>query len=135
MKYQKIRNYKYKLADSVMIETGIKSDGYSHYFFTLDKEGLLVIHKGYLWDGVSGPTVDTKNTMLSGLVHDALYQAIRLGRLHPDFKPQVDNLFYTMLLDAGVNKIRAYYYYKAVKTFGHLSCRVGDIKIPKSLFA
>ena len=135
MKYQKIKNYKYKLAEPVIMETGIKNNGYSHYFFSLDQEGCLVIHTGYLWDGVSGPTIDTQNTMLAGLVHDALYQAIRLGRLHHDFKDDVDKLFYKLLITSGVSKIRAGYYYKAVQLFGHSSCKVGDVHIPEVLIA
>ena len=69
----------------------------------LSDSGILVINKGYLWDGVSGPTWDTKSTMIPGLVHDAFYQAIRLELLPLLFKEEVDTVFYETLIQKNVN--------------------------------
>ena len=131
MKYQKIKKYKYKLSETFTIQTSIKNNSFKHKFFTLKDSGILVINKGYLWDGVSGPTWDTKSTMIPGLVHDAFYQAIRLELLPLLFKEEVDTVFYELMIYHKVWKTRACYFYKAVKEFGHNSCVPGNIKIPK----
>ncbi len=50
-------------------------------FITLEKSGLLVIVKGYAWDGPSGFTYHDKLFILISLPHDALYQLMRMGLL------------------------------------------------------
>ena len=44
-------------------------------------DGTLVVPRGYCWDGASGPTLDTKATMVASLVHDVFYQMMREGLL------------------------------------------------------
>ena len=44
----------------------------------------LRILEGYAWDGPSGPTWDTTNWMRASLIHDALYQLMRMGLLRFD---------------------------------------------------
>jgi hypothetical protein len=51
-------------------------------------DGTLVISPGYAWDGASGPTYDSKSSMRASLVHDALYQLMRLGLLSQSFKTE-----------------------------------------------
>ncbi len=77
--YIKYRSgYKYQLAEeyqvkvSVTPKNNVKTD-----FIELSTEGMLVIKRGYAWDGPSGPTIDTPNFMRGSLVHDALYQLLR----------------------------------------------------------
>jgi len=48
-------------------------------FISLDRNGRLVVKKGYRWDGPSGPTIDSDSFMRGALVHDALYQLLRGG--------------------------------------------------------
>lgn len=131
MKYQDIRNYKYRLAETFIIKTNIKGRGFKHELFSLDDDGNLTIVKGYLWDGVSGPTWDTKSTMISGLVHDAFYQSIRLELIPIYIKHEIDALFYGLMIEHEVWKIRARYFYIAVDELGHNSCIPGDIRIPR----
>ena len=50
-------------------------------YCTLWPDGVIVIDEGYEWDGASGPTIDTDDTMDGSLVHDILYQLIREGKL------------------------------------------------------
>lgn len=135
MKYQRIQKYKYKLAETEVFSTGIIGHAFTHNFFFMTEHGLLFVKEGYLWDGVSGVTWDSKNTMRGGLGHDAMYQAIRLGLLPPKFKAVADEKFYQWLIREGMSKFRAGYYYHAVDKFGHFSCRVGDVKIPEILIA
>lgn len=51
--------------------------GNDYVFLTID--GRLMISKGYAWDGASGPAINTRSFVRPSLVHDALYQLIRLG--------------------------------------------------------
>lgn len=135
MKYQRITKYKYTLYETEKIQTDITGYEFTHKFFILDKSGLLTIFSHYKWDGVSGPTWDTKSTMIPGLGHDALYQAIRLNLLPLKLKPQIDLFFYNEMLKHKVWKPRAKYFYKAVDVLGHNSCIPGDIRIPEVLEA
>lgn len=135
MFYTKIHKYKYELNTAEVLQTNIVGYRIDHIFFRLSKSGLLLIHSGYKWDGVSGPTIDTKNTMLAGLVHDALYQAIRLKLLPLSVKADIDILYKELLIKKGVTRFRAGCHYWAVRLFGASSCVPGDIRIPEILTA
>lgn len=135
MKYQNIRQYKYELTTTEVIDTGILGRPFTHKFFSLDGMGKLTVYPRYKWDGVSGPTWDSKNTMVPGLGHDALYQAIRLKLLPLMYKAKIDLLFKAQLLDNNMHKFRAGYYYKSVYWVGHYSCIPGDVHIPEVLEA
>jgi len=72
--------YKYQLAEDHTLLIDITPDeGVGNDFVYLGKSGMLVIRKGYAWDGPSGPTVDTRDSLRGSLVHDALYQLMREG--------------------------------------------------------
>ena len=83
----------------------------------------LRIKACYAWDGASGPTVDTKATMYAGLVHDALYQLIRLEVLPMSSRKGVDKLFRRLLKEDGMTFFRRWYFYRAVRWFGAASAR------------
>ena len=83
----------------------------------------LRIKACYAWDGASGPTVDTKATMYAGLVHDALYQLIRLEVLPMSSRKGVDKLFRRLLKEDGMTFFRRWYFYRAVRWFGASSAR------------
>ena len=83
----------------------------------------LHIEAGYAWDGASGPTVDTKATMYPALIHDALYQLIRLGILPPGSRKEADKLFRRLLKEYGMTFFRRWYFYQAVRWFGAASAR------------
>ena len=70
-------------------------------------DGWLTIKKGYAWDGASGPTVDSKSSMRGSLVHDALYQIMRLGLLSETYRKQADKLLHDICTADGMNPIRA----------------------------
>jgi hypothetical protein len=80
--------------------------------------GDLIINAGYSWDGCSGPTWDDKTNMRAGLVHDALYQLIREGRLAENHRKFADEELYRICREDGMNFIRAWLYLKAVRNFG-----------------
>jgi len=52
----------------------------------------LRIEKGYCWDGVSGPTIDTPRNIPGSLPHDALYELSRAGLLEPGFRKWADQV-------------------------------------------
>jgi len=83
--YRRLRKYKYQLMDEYAIQLDIKPEQDIDFnFVSLSKDGVLTIKKYYAWDGPSGPTIDTGNFMRGSLVHDALYQLMRLSAL--DYK-------------------------------------------------
>jgi len=120
IKYSK--GYKYQLQDDYIINlselSGVVREGVSVAgpFLALYPAGALVIQQGYAWDGCSGPTVDTKNNMRGGLVHDALFQLMRQGVLTIAFFPIANRIFHRILREDGMSRFRAWLYYRGVKT-------------------
>ena len=83
----------------------------------------LNVHKGYAWDGASGPTIDDNSNYRASLVHDVLYQCIREGFLDKSFRPIADRVFYDILREDGMPRWRAMYYYAAVRLLGWMFVR------------
>ena len=128
--YQKIKGYKYRLVEQDSIwRSWLHKMPYDSDYLRLDIDGTLVAKKGYSWDGASGPTIDTKNSMRASLWHDALYQLIRLGVLRMDIhKPLADVLLKELCLLDGMANWRANLWYWAVRKFGEFSCSPGEEK-------
>jgi len=84
-------------------------------FIILTMQGILRIKKGYAWDGASGPTIDTSNTMRGSLIHDALYQLMRQKLLQKYWRASADVELYKWILKDGMSKIRAYWWHRGVK--------------------
>lgn len=121
IKFYNVRDFttKYLIAQDVHIETGIRPDSpVITRYVNLSEEGILTIKRGMPTDGPSGPTVDSPNVMSPAFVHDAFYMLLRLGALPQQFRKSVDRLFFKMLRRNGVSRVRARYYYWAVRMFG-----------------
>ena len=124
MKYIKLKQYKYQLAEDYKIVVGVKVEqdifepNEHKPYISLDTTGVLTIYAGYCWDGPSGPTVDTINFMRGSLVHDALYQLMRQGKISTDYRQYADRLLYEHCLEDGMSKARASYVYRSVHLFG-----------------
>lgn len=131
IKYIKLKQYKYELSDDLVIQTNLFGYDIVHKFFTLTPSGLLTIFNGYKWDGVSGPMIDSDNSMIGGCVHDSLYQMIRLGLLPKMEKMVCDNIMRALFEACNMWKFRSGYAYYGVYLFGYSSCIVGDIHIPE----
>ena len=84
----------------------------------LSPEGQLSIRSGYAWDGPSGPTIDTPSAMTGSLVHDALYQLIRLGYLPPFARGAADKEYRRICLRSGMWKARAVLHFDALRWAG-----------------
>ena len=114
--------YKYQLQMHVCVEGMTQLSNrhwqkYAQFLYLLGDK--LYINKGYAWDGPSGGCPDFKSFMKPSLVHDALYQIIRLGGLEQESaKPFADKLFLQMLKDEGVSWVTRHIAYQAVKIFG-----------------
>lgn len=105
MKYRS--GYKYQLAADVVLSTPIEPDETIVVeFITLHTNGKLEIKSGYAWDGASGPTWDTDNTMVASLFHDAIYQLLRKKLLLPFWRVRADAHMDKMLKDRGMNWLR-----------------------------
>lgn len=118
--------YKYQLRKDFYCQTSLRpeSDIITEWV-CLYKNGLMYFKHGYAWDGCSGPTWDDKTNMRGGLVHDGGYQLIRLGQIGPEYKEAFDRELQKAMIEDGAFKIRAWYYYQAVKRFGAGSCQPG----------
>jgi hypothetical protein len=77
-------------------------------------DGVLIISKGYSWNGNSF-AVDTRKNMLGSLVHDALYQ-FSAAPGFPMTREQADLIYLGILRGSGF--MFAGMYYCAVKRFG-----------------
>jgi len=123
--------YKYQLAEDYQLQTDFnitrEIDG---EFIALSVNGLLVIKKGYAWDGISGPVADSDCNMRASLVHDALYQLMREENL--DFEKQrkiADKLFKKICIEDGVPHFLASSYYEVLRLFAESAARPSSKKV------
>ena len=110
-KYQLVEEYQVKVG--VTPENNIKTD-----YIELSTEGMLIIKRGYAWDGPSGPTIDTPNFMRGSLVHDALYQLLRNKHLEPKWREESDNELAKICREDGMSRIRAWWVHRGVRLGG-----------------
>lgn len=88
--------YKYQLVKDYTTETYIVPNfSYSDQYLAITKEGTLTVKKYYAWDGATG-AIDTKSLMRASLVHDALYQLIRLRVIDPKNRWIADRILCAM---------------------------------------
>ena len=110
--------YKYQLDETYTIQTAIFPAGpIITEYIELDVNGGLTIKTGYAWDGPSGPTIDTKTFMRGSLVHDALYQLMRQGKLNKTWRPAADWILLNICDIDGMSKIRQRWVHKGVEWF------------------
>ena len=116
--------YKYQVAKEFHIKLGIIPFApILRPFVKMDAEGDTWVLSGYAWNGASGPTYDTKNSMRGSLIHDIGYQLIRLELIDPEYKEYFDRLLRDLCVEDGMFKWRADYWRWAVLRFGAGSCR------------
>lgn len=120
MKYTE--GWKYQLHDDFSVDTRFKvlprKDIITKYI-ELYTTGILIIKNGYAWNGPSGFTIDTPDSMIPSLIHDALYQLMGEGLLDPNFfRLPSDILFREILKECGMNWVRRVLWFKAVRKHG-----------------
>ena len=111
-KYQLVEPYACRVA--VLPEQDVDTE-----FIRLERDGHLLVKRGYAWDGPSGPTLDTRNFMRGSLVHDALYQLMRQEHLSfVRWREVADRELRRMCLEDGMSRLRAWWVYRAVRIGG-----------------
>ena len=112
--------YKYQLARDYSQYVGVFPDhDIETAYLRLTRSGFLTCKNSYAWDGASGPTWDTPDTIRASLVHDGLYQLIRLGLIPMRWRGRADLLLRDILLADGMHPVRAEIWYMAVSHFAH----------------
>lgn len=109
--------YKYQLEDPYTVVTGI-TQAASIEFVTLTPDGVLIIESGYTWDGPSGPIPDTDSAMRGSLVHDALYELMRIGGLDRKWRHAADHLLHDICREDGMHALAALAILEGVHFFG-----------------
>lgn len=127
MKYYVLRNFKYQVAEDTHIGLFCAFPDIDFEWFTV-KNGVIYIKKGYAWDGASGPTIDTKTTIVASLIHDCLYQAMRLGLIVGDWRKDADRELRFQMVHAGASRFRAFVWYCALRLFGGGSAKKGRLQ-------
>lgn len=117
IKYQE--GFKYQLFDDFTIKIPIIGYDIEHSFIRLSPDGFLVIHRGFAWDGPSGPTFDDKTNLRSSLVHDVIYELIRHRLLPLIYKHTADEIFHVICKKDKMPWWRAAYYLLAVTLRGY----------------
>jgi len=116
--YRKLHGYKYQLMEQYSLDVAIKEYEIDTPYLSLGNDGILIIKKGYAWDGPSGPTIDTLNFMRGSLVHDAFYQLMRIEKMTPSYKDYADRLLQKICIEDGMSRFRAWYVFQGVRLFG-----------------
>jgi len=125
-RYKKIDHpkYKYELTETYVDKIPFRfSRSLRLDYIKAEPYGGVIIRKGYRWDGASGPTIDTDDTMDGSLVHDVLYQLIREGELTMKDRKAADKCIRRMCIDDGMPKFRANYWYFFLRIAGRSSAK------------
>ncbi len=120
------QGYKYHLQQTYTIHIGIHPPcTLKTPWLRLTPKGWLTILIGYAWDGPSGPTLDTPSSMRGSLVHDALYQLMRLGVLSEAYRAIADRLLHDICIEDGMHPVRADLWHAMVQEFAAGYARYG----------
>ena len=130
MKYRDISKYKYMLEDTVTfrLPRGCREFGPCtlHNLIFVDALGWVRVLKGYAWNGASGPTFDSKSTMVPCLFHDVCYDLMANGKLPRKCRKAIDEKMHRDLIAWGMNKFRAWYWLVGVRAGGVFFARDPD---------
>ena len=131
-----------KLSDNICYRSGYKYQLYSPYTHDIGICNLdifednffrwhdmyLTIKAGYAWDGPSGLTWDTDTFMRGSLVHDALYQLMRMEVVGVEHRKIADDLLRAICIEDGMWTFRANYVYRAVRRCGEKYTQATGLK-------
>lgn len=130
MKYQNITKYKYRLFEDEHFVLPFPLPEFDGDMIDI-VGGVMIVRAGYLWDGPSGPTYDSKDVMNASLAHDAGYELMRRGIIGQEFKKPFDNYYHRLMINAGVSPLRARVHLLGLRRFGRGSCKVQPSTKPK----
>jgi hypothetical protein len=89
----------------------------------IDTKGRVTLKPYFVYDGASGPTIDTLSSVRGVCAHDTIYRMIRLRYLPESFKQVADSLMYDFLIEDGMFQPRAFAWLQGVKLFGNASIK------------
>ena len=111
--------YKYQLRRNAVAESKIRLDKLiNHEYFAISVDGVILVRRGYAWDGASFIAVDDPGTIYASVFHDAGYQALRLKLLDEVWREELDLMYEALCKEGGVNRIRAKAHYVALRIGG-----------------
>ena len=90
-------------------------------YVDLTMDGVLRVKRNFAFDGPSGPTFEKlfpwwyRNTITPATAHDALYSLMRDGFLSGANRKKADQVLRDMMIERGVSKLRANFWYRAVQ--------------------
>lgn len=126
--------YKYQLTRNYTIRIPITGHKFEAKYFALNVDGTMTIMAGYAWDGPSGPTLDTKSFMRGSLIHDVLYQAMRLELLDRSYREIADKILRDICIEDGMWRWRANIVYRSVRLWAapaaHPDCKRRELTAP-----
>lgn len=125
MWYRSVRSYKYQTTKPMSIKLSKDYGVWGETNFVCIDHDTLYIQKGYAWDGASGPTWDTESSQRASLVHDALYQLIRVGILSMNDRISADKELERIAVEDGMWKWRAKMWRVGLKWFGASAAEPG----------
>lgn len=120
IQYENLCKYKYRLLADLVLQSSIKGIFLRTEYIELRYDGQLTLRKGYAWDGPSGPTVDTEDSLAGSAGHDALYQLLTLKAIPAHLREAADNDLRRWCVEDGMLPARAAYWYEGVRVFGGL---------------
>lgn len=132
MKYRYLKGYKYELLRTETVKTKIEGVEVNTdcdfipdkpVYIVLFPTGELFVKERYAWDGASFLTFDTKSTMKGSLIHDALYQLMREGKLDRSWRKYADELLRDICIEDGMWKFRANLWCWFCQKFGEKSSK------------
>ena len=135
--YRDLRRWKYQLVEPYKIETYFQIGHFIDvpYIKLNHEHGELIVMPGYAWDGPSGPTPDFKSSMRGSLIHDALYQLMRMNKLGIEWRPRVDDLLMYCLIADGMPRWLARIYWLAVRLFARNRATPQSERLPRLVSA
>jgi len=88
--------------------------------------GEITIADEYAWDGSTG--VSDKHSIIASLVHDALYQLMRLGLVDLKYRIVADRIYRDMCIAEGMSRIEAGIRYQGLRWFGEKYAKPREVK-------
>ena len=110
-----LEGMKYVLSDDHLVSTPITGADIIDPWFRLFPDGRLHILAGFAWDGPSGPTFDTKDSLRASLVHDVFCILMRDRRLAFAWQDAVNEFFRQMCIADGMPPWRARIWHAGVE--------------------
>ena len=119
--YRKLGWRVYQIESPFFIQTSFRPDKLiqtANGRLALTLNGVLCMMPGYVSDGSSGPTIQTKSSFRGAFAHDGGYRFMRRGRLPVTTRVAWDDLILKLCLEDGMWGWRGNGWYKSLRKFG-----------------